>query len=73
VSRISNELGGKISIGDNSTHQETDMPLAAYTSKEMAQKYRCHSEERYINEQMECELQAYKEEIERRFQASQIN
>ena len=49
------------------------MPLAAYTSKEMAQKYRCHSEERYINEQMECELQAYKEEIERRFHASQIN
>ena len=49
------------------------MPLAAYTSDEVAQKLRYRSEERYVNEHMECELAAYKEEIEKRFEASTIN
>lgn len=72
VSRISN--GGLLSLGEHSTNQETeDVPLAAYTSEEVALKHRYRSEERYVNEHMECELAAYKEEIEKRFEASSIN
>jgi len=70
-SRISN---GVSTMEEHSTNQETeDVPLAAYTSEEVARKHRFRSEERYVNEHMECELAAYKEEIEKRFEASTIN
>ena len=42
-------------------------PIPAYTSNELAIKYRTNSENRYINQSMEYELASYKEEIERRF------
>lgn len=49
------------------------LPIPAYTSLEVADKLRFKSENRYINEQMESELESYKGEIERRFENSQIN
>ena len=48
-------------------------PIPAYTSLECQEKLRYKSEERYVNEQMEVELEAYKVEIEKRFQESTIN
>lgn len=42
-------------------------PIPAFTSLEVANKLRHRSEDRYINEHMEYELEAYKVEIERRF------
>ena len=45
-------------------------PIPAFTSAEVASKFRNKSEERYVNEHMEIELISYKEEIERRFMNS---
>jgi len=50
-----------------------NLPIPAFTSIEVAKKLRSQSENRYINEYMECELSSYKQEIERRFQKSTIN
>lgn len=51
--------------------QRTAIP--AFTSEEVAKKLRHKSADRYINEYMECELAAYKVEIEKRFKVSTIN
>ena len=49
------------------------MPIPAFTSVEVKEKLRYHSENRYINEYMESELSSYKNEIERRYLNSTIN
>ena len=49
-------------------------PIPAFTSADIALKHnRTKSADRYINEQMECELESYKEEIERKFKKSDMN
>lgn len=47
-------------------------PIPAFTSIEIAKKLRYKSEDRYINDRMEKELEAYKKEIEKRFQKSKM-
>jgi hypothetical protein len=43
---------------DDQSSEQVDMPIPAFTSSELAQKHRQHrSEQRYINEQMEYELE----------------
>ena len=42
-------------------------PIPAFTSIDIAKKLRYRSEDRYINDRMEKELLAYKQEIEKRF------
>lgn len=50
-----------------------DKPIPAFTSADIAQKHsRTKSADRYINEQMECELESYKEEIEKKFKKSEM-
>jgi hypothetical protein len=50
-----------------------DKPIPAFTSTDIALKHnRTKSADRYINEQMECELESYKEEIERKFKKSEM-
>jgi len=52
---------------------DNDKPIPAYTSTDIALKHnRAKSADRYINEQMECELESYKEEIERKFKKSDM-
>jgi hypothetical protein len=58
------------------SEEDASKPIAAFTSTELALKYKrkgTKSVDRYINENMECELEAYKEEIEIRFKKSSLN
>lgn len=50
-----------------------DKPIPAFTSTAIALKHsRTRSADRYINEQMEYELESYKEEIEKKFKRSEM-
>jgi hypothetical protein len=72
-----NVSGCYISEGDNISEEEnTKGAIPAYTSIEKAAKHirgGTKSVDRYINENMESELEAYKEEIEHRYKKSSIN
>lgn len=50
--------------GGDEVRRNPHEPIPAFTSLEIAKKLRYRSEDRYINNRMEKELIAYKQEIE---------
>jgi hypothetical protein len=72
-----NVSGCYISEGDSISEEENSKgAIPAYTSIEKAINHKrggAKSADRYINENMESELEAYKEEIEQRYKRSIIN
>jgi hypothetical protein len=57
----------EVDVDESFIRKNPHVPIPAFTSDDIKKKLRYRSEDRYINDRMEKELQQYKQEIEKRF------